>query len=204
MRPKPLVEVFPAFTPTKVLPVPVVCTNSAPLREMLPVASSTRRRSTVPVLFLIEKPLPASSCTETSPATAGGARARATPSARVESQINFKGWTLPSGVSFAFPAGAEAVAATRPRRGPSYTADCIEQRHSALVRKSPKCQDWTSANGWAYRSSRGGTLIVWSPRFSDVLGTAALLACLLVAVVPVRAAQNRVFFSPDITARLGG
>ena len=46
-------------------------------------------------------------------------------------------------------------------------------------------------------------MIVWSPRFSDVLGTAALLACLLVAVVPVRAAQSPVIFSPDITAQYG-
>ena len=36
---------FPANGPTKRLLAPVVCTNSAPLRETLPVASSTRRRS---------------------------------------------------------------------------------------------------------------------------------------------------------------
>ena len=81
LPPAPVVAGFPAPAPTNRLFVPVVCTNSAPLRERLPVPRPRGRRSVAPVLFLDHEPLLWSSFTETSPARAGGAIARTTPRA---------------------------------------------------------------------------------------------------------------------------
>ncbi len=116
-------DVSPAFGPTNRLVGPVVCANNAPLRERLPVASSTRRRWTAPVLFLIEKPPPASSCTETSAASAGDPTARATPRARAQSRSDLTG-NVASGCLLHDPRGARRPQRpSAPRARPSYTLE---------------------------------------------------------------------------------